>query len=205
MIYRYLGYRGRPDAATARLVDNCAEMVEKKAKFRLVYKKYILGHDPLTIKELNLAIESRDLARYMAGCGECIVTACTLGFDIDKEIRFLQHVDMAKAVVFDRAAGRYLEQMRDSWEKENIPGPHTFRARPGYGDIPLGLNRTLARALGADKTLGLSVTAGGTFLPFKSMLGITGLGAVSERSCMNCVRKDSCDLLKSGRRCYQPG
>lgn len=202
LILTYLNYTGEPDEKTARLIDLCAKEVEEKARFSFVYRKYTLTHHPLMIKELGLLLESEDLREYLSLCGGCIVMACTLGYDIDKHLRYLQHTDMAKAVVFDRAAGRYLEYMCDEKEKEIIKGPHTFRFAPGYGDIPLSLNRSLSRALSADKTLGLSVTEGGTFLPFKSMLGITGLGVKKEKSCMSCIKKDSCSLRKEGLRCY---
>lgn len=202
LIYQYLGGSGRPDEKLARLVDECARIVREAAKFRAVYKKFTLSHGPLTIKELGLVIDSDDLENYLSGCDECIVIACTLGFETDRRIKFYQHIDMAKAVVIDRAASRYLEQMRDEFERENFPSPYTFRFAPGYGDIPLGLNLPLSKALDSARTIGVNTSEGGTFTPQKSMLGIVGLGKDIKKDCMSCIRKDSCALRKEGKRCY---
>ena len=49
---------------------------------------------------------------------------------------------------------------------------HTFRFAPGYGDLPLALNKPLSRVLQIDKKIGVTLSAGGLFIPMKSMLGI---------------------------------
>ena len=204
LVYRYLG-AGQPDEKTARLVSECVKTVKEKSRFRAVHKKYTLTHEPLVIKELGLALPSRDLRQYLSGCGECVVIACTLGFETDREIRYYQHLDMAKAVVLHRAAARYLEYKCDEYQRENLPAPYTFRFAPGYGDIPLSLNIPLSQALDAAKIIGLQTGRGGTFAPAKSMLGIVGLGKETEKDCMSCPRLDGCTLRKQGRRCYLPG
>ena len=100
--------------------------------------------------------------------------------------------------VYKRQAvsSRYLEECCDEYEKILNLGEHTFRFAPGYGDLPLVLNKTLSRVLNVHKKIGVTLSQSGLFIPMKSMLGIIGIGKSQQKSCMSCVRKESCELRK---------
>ena len=201
-ILQYLQYFGEVDKKTMLLIDECIEEVTQLSHFKVTYQKYHLLHQPLMIQELNLALESHDLDFYFQDCHHCIVIACTLGIEIDRKIKYYEHIDMAKAVVFDAVSSRYLEECCDEYEKTlNLP-IYTFRFAPGYGDLPLSLNKPLSHALQVDKRIGISMNDGGLFIPMKSMLGIIGIGATQKKSCLSCIRKENCQLRQGGQRCY---
>jgi len=201
-ILKYLNCPSKVDEKTYQFIDECIEEVKQYAYFKAVSQKFSLSHQPLMIDELGLRIDSQDLAFYLQDCQECLVVACTLGIQIDRRIQYYEHINMAKAVVFDAVSSRYLEECCDQYEKTLNLGKHTFRFAPGYGDLPLALNIDLSKALQVYKYLGVTINDGGLFIPMKSMLGIIGLGATQQKSCMSCIRKKTCQLRKEGTRCY---
>lgn len=201
-ILQYLNCPQDVDEKTQILIDECIDEVKQYAHFKVTYQQFTLTHHPLMIKELELPVLSQDLEFYFKDCYQCMIIACTLGIQIDRQIKYYEHIDMAKAVVFDAVSSRYLEECCDDFEKSLNLGKHTFRFAPGYGDLPLTLNIPLSRVLQIDKKLGVSINKGGLFVPMKSMLGIIGMGATNQKSCLSCIRKQNCELRKGGQRCY---
>ncbi len=51
---------------------------------------------------------------------------------------------MTKATVFDAVASSYLEVKCDEFEDEQLLVTRTFRFCPGYGSVPIELNKELA-------------------------------------------------------------
>ncbi|MEG0593210.1 MAG: ABC transporter substrate-binding protein [Coprobacillus sp.] len=201
-ILQYLNIYKDIDEKTDLLIDECIKEVIEKSHFKVTYKKFSLSHQPLQIKELDLLLNSKDLDFYFENCFECLVIACTLGIEIDRYIKYLEHLDMAKAVVFDAVSSRYLEECCDEYEKSLHLPIHTFRFAPGYGDLALNLNINLSQVLQIHKAIGVSINDGGLFIPMKSMLGIIGIGDKHSKSCLSCIRKESCVLRKGNQRCY---
>lgn len=201
-ILHYLNYTGEIDERMNQLLDECIAEVQKLAHFKVTTQKFSLQHHPLTIVELHLELHSNDLEEVFSMCDECLVIACTLGVMIDRQIKYYEHINMTKAVIFDAVSSRYLEECCDEYEKLLNLGVRTFRFAPGYGDLPLELNRQLASVLQVDRKLGVSMNKGGLFVPMKSMLGIIGIGQAREKSCLTCLRRESCILRKGGQRCY---
>ena len=201
-ILQYLNCFGQVDEKTNQLIDECIVEVQQYAHFKVVHQNFSLTHGPVGIQELDLSFCSNDLEFYMKECQTCLVIACTLGIQIDRQIKYYEHIDMARAIVFDAVSSRYLEECCDEYEKILNLGEHTFRFAPGYGDLPLVLNKTLSRVLNVHKKIGVTLSQSGLFIPMKSMLGIIGIGKSQQKSCMSCVRKESCELRKGGQRCY---
>ena len=201
-ILQYLNYQGEADANTNQLIEECIHEVKEIAYFKIIHQEMTLTHQPLMIRELNLEIKSEDLEFYFQDCHQCLILACTLGREIDRKIRYYEHINMTKAIVFDAVSSRYLEECCDQFEKQLQLGPHTFRFAPGYGDLTIEYNSILGKYLQIDKKLGVYVENGGTFLPMKTMLGIVGIGKNYQKTCLSCIRKEKCELRRGGLRCY---
>lgn len=201
-ILQYLNYNGELDEKISQLIDECIEEVKQCAYFKVTYQIFSLHHQPLILSEMNLEIISQDLTHAFQDCQQCLVIACTLGIEIDRKMKYYEHIDMTKAVVFDAVSNCYLEECCDDYEESLHLGDHTFRFAPGYGDLPLELNKVLSRVLQIDKKIGVSINSGGLFVPMKSMLGMIGLGKQMKKSCLSCVRKADCEIRKGGHRCY---
>lgn len=64
----------------------------------------------------------------------------------------------------------------DEYENEQLIGKRTFRFCPGYGRVPIELNKELAFIIESSKKIGLTVQESNILLPQKSMIGLIGLG-----------------------------
>lgn len=201
-IRHYLNAQTIMDDNTERLIDECMKEVEICADFKATYRLFHLTHHPLMLQEAQCALPSEDLSFYFQDCHECMIIACTLGIAIDRKIKYYEHLDMAKAVVFDAVSNVYLEECCDQYEQTLDLGSYTFRFAPGYGDIPLSLNQTLAALLQIDKKIGVSFSTSGFMIPMKTMIGIVGMGIHVKKTCLSCIRKERCELRNGGQRCY---
>ena len=98
----------------------------------------------------------------------------------DKVISEHQINDMTSALILDSMASTAIEQVCDAAEKEikekiNKDNFMTWRFSPGYGDLPITLQREFVRVTDAEKRIGLTVNEGGILLPRKSVTAIIGL------------------------------
>ncbi len=200
---KYLGYQKQElsDDFYA-LLDECEKEVKRYSYFKATHKLFHLD-DEFNIIELNISIKFNDTKVYLKGCHSIIILAGTLGIALERRLKYIQKIDMTKAVVMDAISNSYLEYLMDEYEKKLNLEKRTFRFAPGYGDVPLSLNVTFSKVLDVHKNIGLTYTKGGLFLPQKSMLGFIGVGKQSlKKHCGNCIKKESCSLRKENKRCW---
>lgn len=202
---RYLGYvKGSVDPKIESLIDECILEIQTLANPTFIHQSFTLSHNPLVINELNLTIEYSDLVDLFDSCDKCLIVACSLGIDVDKKLRYYSKIDMTKMTILDAVASSYIEHVCDNFEAKLNLSLRTFRFCPGYGNVPLSLNKTLANALNTSKHIGLTVQDNDIMLPQKSMIGIIGIGDNKmKKHCFSCIKKNDCEFRKVGQRCYK--
>lgn len=201
---KYLGYLdNQVDSNTGILLNECLKELEQVTP-KFMYQIYTLTHHPLTIKELNLTINYPDLIDLFDSCDRIVIIACTLGLQLDQQLRYYSKINLTKMTVMDALASSYIEIKCDEYEAKQNFGKRTFRFCPGYGNVPLELNKNLANALNCSKHIGLTVQESNLLLPRKSMIGLIGLGDEKlTKHCFSCVNKENCMYRKRGQRCYK--
>ena len=201
---KYLGYLdNQVDSNTEILLNECLKELEQVTP-KFMYQIYTLTHHPLTIKELNLTINYPDLIDLFDSCDRIVIIACTLGLQLDQQLRYYSKINLTKMTVMDALASSYIEIKCDEYEAKQNFGKRTFRFCPGYGNVPLELNKNLANALNCSKHIGLTVQESNLLLPQKSMIGLIGLGDEKlTKHCFSCVNKENCMNRKRGQRCYK--
>ena len=201
---KYLGYQNQKlDQQTNLLLDQELEEL-KQFSFKYMYKIYTLSKQPLKIKELDLNIDYPDLIDLFDSCDRIVIIACTLGLQLDQQLRYYSKINLTKMTVMDALASSYIEIKCDEYEAKQNFGKRTFRFCPGYGNVPLELNKNLANALNCSKHIGLTVQESNLLLPQKSMIGLIGLGDEKlTKHCFSCVNKENCMYRKRGQRCYK--
>lgn len=201
---KYLGYLdNQVDSNTEILLNECLKELEQVTP-KFMYQIYTLTHHPLTIKELNLTINYPDLNDLFDSCDRIVIIACTLGLQLDQQLRYYSKINLTKMTVMDALASSYIEIKCDEYEAKQNFGKRTFRFCPGYGNVPLELNKNLANALNCSKHIGLTVQESNLLLPQKSMIGLIGLGDEKlTKHCFSCVNKENCMYRKRGQRCYK--
>lgn len=201
---KYLGYpSNQVDDNTAKLLNECLLELET-IKPKYMYQIYTLTHHPLTIKELNITIDYPDLIDLFDNCNQVVVIACTLGIHIDQLIRYYSKINLTKMTIMDALANSYLEAKCDEFEEKQNFGKRTFRFCPGYGNVPLSLNKQLVKALDCSKYIGLTIQDNNLLLPQKSIIGLIGIGDDKRtKHCFSCVNIKNCIYRKRGTRCYK--
>ena len=210
-IERYLGYRGiRPDDPVKETIEDAvAEMIPVMTP-RTVHKIFdidYLGED--RIEFAGLTIRSEGLARNLAGCDKVIMAAFTVGIGVDRLIRRYERSDIMRAAILQAAGAAAVEEYCDIINEQircyaEATG-HSLKPRysPGYGDLPLDLQKDFERILGMNKTCGISLTDSLLMIPSKSVTAFIGMIPSSEHvpeshdNCEECSLYGKCGFSKS--------
>ena len=120
---------------------------------------------------------SRDLAKNLDGCEHAVVFCATVGHGIDRLIRKYSVVSPAKAVVFQGLGAERIEALCDLFCAELEANGLTTRPRfsPGYGDLPLEIQKDIFRALDCPKHIGATLNESLLISPTKSVSAVVGL------------------------------
>ncbi len=191
-ILRYLGVR-IPDENARRSARKAAEEVSCAAEPKGVYKKFAYSDGVLT--DIDYRLPGKDIVRHLGGAKEVIVMAVTLGLKVDFETSRLGKISAGRAVMFDAAASAAAEAFADEFTDRiaaEIGSPVGDRFSPGYGDLPITVQRDVQMMLSADRKIGLSVDKDYTLIPLKSITAIAPVGAerCKKHDCKKCNNTD---------------
>ena len=122
------------------------------------------------------SLESRDLEKNLFGCGEAFVFAVTLGHGVERLLSKMSRLSLADFFIYDAVGSALAESVCDAAEdfiKGDIPCKPRFS--PGYGDLPLSVQKEILSALNAEKLLGITLTETNLMIPQKSITAVLGI------------------------------
>lgn len=198
-VRRYLGMgRHRPDEALQSLVEQCVEEFRRIARYRacrLVLPVQVEGEK---VDFGLFALSSRSLSKNLAGCRQAILFAATTGAEGERLLKRAAVTSPAKGVVLDAVGTAAIESFCDTlcrrWAEEFKP--HSLRPRfsPGYGDVPLELQKTLLSCLDSSRKIGITLTGSLLMIPQKSVSAMVGIGTAGcETNLHDCQLCDKTD------------
>ena len=205
---RYLGYRRvAPTGEVTARIDACEKQLLARSTPKAAWQAFALelpeeGH----LRAAGLDIASADLARNCRGCRVLVMMAATIGPGVDFLIRRAGTVSMTDAAIYQAAGAAMVEEwcdrlngkIRDAM-KETYGLTARPRFSPGYGDLPLELQKDFFRILDLPHNCGMSL--GDTLLmsPSKSVTAFIGF-AESEDPCIpagcEVCGKDNCGFRR---------
>lgn len=204
-ILRYLGFRGKPaDERTLQAIESCLAELEQAVTPRSMHRVFPVAFSGGAITIGGFAVESADLAKHLAGCGEAALFAATLGARADFLLERAAKADMSRAVVMQACAAALTESVCDEFQREIAEEAAKRglylrpRYSPGYGDFPIRYQRDFLTILECRK-IGLSMTENCMLVPTKSVTAVIGL--TKEKTschiakCMEC-RSADCPFRK---------
>ena len=207
---RYLGAADAPETLR-RQVAGEAETLSAQFRPRHVCKVCELDFqgEEIFLCGTAVVLKGGTALKMLAQCHRAALLACTLGARFDLALTAMQARDMARAVILDACGSALVEQGCDEAEKElsaRFPGRYlTDRFSPGYGDLPLELQRDICAALDTPRRLGLHVTESLLLNPVKSVTAVIGLSDRPQmariRGCAYCQMRERCTLRKGGKHC----
>lgn len=188
-IWRYSGYTGltkNVDENLDELLDEVILELKNSFQFKVCYRRFPLvweGEKPI----LPFSCESKDLAKCLKGCSEVVLFAATIGLEIDRKIARYERFSPAKALLIHAYGAERIESLCDGFcdeiereiEKEDLHCTNRFS--PGYGDLPLDLQRDVFRLLDCNRKIGIALNESLLMTPSKSVTAIFGIG--------NCIRQ----------------
>lgn len=130
----------------------------------------------------DVTLEGLDIARFLRDATHVALMAVTLGAHCERELRRLSVLNPTDALLYDAACSALVEAAANGLQErlrfdvaqrgfEMLPG----RFSPGYGDLPLDVQKPLLGAIDAYRALGLAVTESFLLVPRKSITAIVAL------------------------------
>ena len=170
------------DEATDALIRECMEEAAPLLTYSVCFDTV-----PVTRKMENVTciadfpVMSAKLERSLNGCSEAVLFAATVGLGIDRLIMKYGYISPAKASVFQGIGAERIESLCNEFcgirnSELNREGKQLLpRVSPGYGDIPLELQRFLLPYLDSRRKIGLTINSGMIMSPSKSVTAIAGI------------------------------
>ncbi|MBE5771499.1 MAG: Vitamin B12 dependent methionine synthase activation subunit [Clostridiales bacterium] len=176
-ILRYAGCKKKSEQI-ASLLSECMAEAKEKICYRVCFCTL-----PASVAENGcdfgaFSLESRHLARRLQGSKEAILFAATLGLDLDRLIARYGRLSPAKGLLFQAIGAAQIEALCDQFcrDIEKDAGVRLLpRFSPGYGDLPLSVQKKIFSCLGCEERIGLFLNDSLLMIPTKSVTAFAGI------------------------------
>ena len=178
--FRYMSCKS-PDEQMKRLFEECLSECLGALSYKACWREF-----PLLFcgDEINLGFartKSRALFTNLKGCGKIVLFAATVGHEMDRLIKKQSLLSPAKSVCLQAIGSERVEslcdtlnaELKEQYKKQGFLLKPRFS--PGYGDLPLSLQREIMPALDCAKLLGISLGENLMMSPSKSVTAIIGV------------------------------
>ena len=195
---RYAGTTPQNISAEEKaLFDACLAEIGNKLTYKVCWGRFPVKREESSLDFGFLQTDSKALMKNLAGCEEVIIFAATIGLEIDRLIRRYTNLSPAKALFFQAIGAERIESLCDAFCEELKGEGLLLRPRfsPGYGDLPLELQKDIFRVLDCPRKIGLSLNESLLMSPSKSVTAIIGIGrgeAEEEQNKCGACQKTDC-------------
>lgn len=194
-----------------QVIDKCEKVILDTAVPRYVYKCFdiIRNNNSIQLSGTRLVLEGSSILKHLEGCNKAVLLCATVSSSVDRLIKVTSLSDMTKSLIYDSMGSVLIEQVcnnvDDIIKKEFSNYYQTFRFSPGYGDLPVEIQKMFVKVMNATKLIGLTVTDSSMLIPTKSVTAIIGLSNLpvekKRTGCVSCCLKETCEFRKRGERC----
>jgi len=179
----YMGMKlENADDELLKLIADCEKEVRENVEpLSVVSRVSFKANQDGEITAEGLSFTSKDLAKNHTDCSETFMFAATLGPKIDMLVKRYQKINLSRAVVFNAVAITAIEAFCDSLNnqiKEDMKkeGKNCMpRFSPGYGDLPITIQKDFLKALNAEKIVNITLSEGNLMIPEKSVTAFIGV------------------------------
>ena len=205
-VLHFLGWRGTPvDAPLLAQIRDLCDLAVREVRPRKAERRFPLAPDG-SLAGTSMTPKGNDVRAMLAPCREAVLLAATLGAESEQLLLRMQAKDAAQALLLDAVLSAAIEAVLDAREEAlrrelAAQGRYlTDRFSPGYGDMPLAQMREICEVLGAQRAIGLTVSAGGVMIPRKSVTAVMGVSDVPvarrPAGCEGCAARETCALRR---------
>ena len=198
-IIRYMGARELTEGLDT-LLEECLEEAERVLRYAVCWREFPVSVNGNSVDLGFAAVESVSLAKQLAGCSRAVLFAATVGLELDRLIARYSRLQPVKALTFQAIGAERVEALcdefcRDIRQQAQLCGGCTRpRFSPGYGDVPLTLQKDIFRVLDCSRKIGLTLNGSLLMTPTKSVTAIIGVGSGAQQpdkeKCSVCTKGD---------------
>jgi hypothetical protein len=163
------------------LIDECISEIKGRELGKVCYCEFAISRKDGRL-DLGFAVtSSSDLAKNLDLCESIVLFGASIGIEIDRLISKYSRVSPVKALIFQAIGTEQIERLCDEFSrdiaKEKAPKGKTCRPRfsPGYGDLPIEMQKDIFKALDCQRKIGLTLNASMLMSPTKSVSAIIGV------------------------------
>ena len=121
----------------------------------------------------TIRFRSADLARHLSGISRVALFAATVGIEPDRLIIRYGRLVPSRGVMLSAVADERIEALCDMFCRDI--GAKSPRFSPGYGDLPLEIQKDIFALLNCSKNVGLTLNGSLLMSPSKSVTAIVGI------------------------------
>lgn len=178
-----LRYAGAKDASAelSALIKEVFEEVRSKLCYKVCFAEFPLSLDGEILDLGFCKTSSKDLMRNLHGCDSIVLFAATVGLEFDRCAARYEKTSPAKRLLLQAIGAERVETLCDLFnqeiaeEKKNNGLLTRPRFSPGYGDLPLALQKEIFTVLDCHKKVGISLNESLFMTPSKSVTAIIGV------------------------------
>ena len=173
---------GGADGLTEELLESCLSEICPKVEYRVCFAEFPLNKCENGIDLGFAKTASHSLCKNLENCSSVIVFCATVGVEIDRLIARYSKIQPSRSVMLQAIGTERVEALCDAFcaelsaEKEGCKLHSRFS--PGYGDLPLDMQREIFRALECGKRIGVTLGENLFMTPTKSVTAIIGVEKV---------------------------
>lgn len=174
-VLRYAGVRAATPEVDA-LVDGCLAKLKGSLHCRVCWAMYPVALHGERVDLGFAETVSQSLRTHLQGCSQLVLFAATVGVEVDRIAARAAYRSAAQGHMLHAIGAERVESLCDAFCADICAGFDT-RARfsPGYGDLPLSLQKDIFRALDCGRSIGLSLSENLLMTPSKSVTAIIGV------------------------------
>lgn len=173
--------RAAEDPELSASMEKALALVMKEVQFRVGFMVVPIewGEDGFPI--LPFEQKSEKLRNNLQGCSKAVLFAATIGAGIDRLIRRYEKADPKLGLLLQGLGAERVESLCDAFDAEvkacaeKLGGKTNWRYSPGYGDLPIEVQRIFLPLLDAERRLGITLSESCLMAPSKSVTAIIGI------------------------------
>ena len=194
-ILRYAGCKAT-DNSIIDLLNSCIDETKGKLTYKVCYCISPFSVSDGVCDFHVFKTKSEDIASHLSKCNRAVLFASTVGVEIDRLIAKYSLISPAKALMFQAIGTERIEALCDAFCADLQKQFNTVqRYSPGYGDLPLDMQKDFFNLLDCGKRIGLFLNDSLLMSPSKSVTAIVGISDESESaddSRINKLCKNKC-------------
>ena len=184
---------------TAAMAEECVALLQPRLAYRVCWQEFPLSVMGDEVDAGFATFSSTALSHRLTGCCRVVVFAATVGLELDRLLARYGRLSPSKALWLDAIGTERVESLCDAFCEELARDAAarglctTRRFSPGYGDLPLALQRDIFGVLDPARHIGLTLNESLLMSPSKSVTALVGLGdkaTSTKETCAVCDKTD---------------